>query len=169
MSANVTIRQVRNDELEIHEAFLRAGRQEDIQEWETASGKDFDTALLECLLEDNPKWVARVNGLPMMVFGVNALNWPLGNAWMIATHDAVEHRHALHRHHRESMAKMLVVRPLLHAWADLRNKTHLEWMERMGWEATQAVLMLGVPAHRFLLYVYSQEHHDQRCVSQERP
>lgn len=156
------------DTLEVFNTFRGQARPADIREWETAGSVDFEYSLSECIFSnDNPKWIARVNGVPMMLFGVNPLGPPYGFAWMIATRGAEKHQHALHRHHRESMGEMLKVRPMLSAWADSRNVVHHKWMERMGWKPSEATIHLGDGAGvPFILYTYTKEMHD--CASQVR-
>ena len=152
------------DYFDVLEAFLSKARPVDITEWETASGVEFYEALADCLLGPNPKWVARVNGDPVMLFGVSPHNQPLGLAWMIATVDAKNHQHGLHWYHREYMEVLLEVRSLLHAWVDSRNADHIRWVVRMGWRAASATVILGEPGVRFLLYIYDKETHE-RCAS----
>lgn len=131
-------------------------RPADRDEWEAASGKPFDMALWTALLlNHNHTWMLLHDDRCLMLFGVSPYEWNptgVGAAWLVATKEAEEKVHTMHRFFRQGIAELHKVCPKLNAWAYHKNKLHHEWMRRMGFKDTGGRCPIGSRGEMFHLF-----------------
>lgn len=126
-------------------------REEDKRELETATGRTPIEAVFASWAVSEQAWVAYIDGLPAIVFGVA----PGGVVWLVGT-DAIS-RAALpvFRLSRRIVKALLDDYGFLHNIADCRNELHLRWLKLLGFTFCGTVEVNGLPFQRF--YMKKQE------------
>lgn len=111
-------------------------REMDRAEWELAGDHPFGT-VLKYTIGQYPKQTWAVvdgrHGHCLAMWGCEPCMMPIwGNAWMVATDEAVKRVHSLHRFFKQGIADMHALYPTLLATSYANNALHHAWMMRMG-------------------------------------
>lgn len=73
-----------------------------------------------------------------------------GNAWMVATPEAVKRAHSMHRFFKQGIADMHALYPTLLATSYAKNTVHHDWMLRMGFMLRVPMVING---HDYLQFI----------------
>lgn len=136
-------------------------RTEDRIEWFLGTFRKLDRALQAGL--ELPGSVNRAvvdeNGNPLILFGAHPYLAPgAGQAWLIATEDALSRIHALHHFFKAGLAEIEAPFSHLVAFSHVTNTVHHRWMHWVGFRSLG--LMAGQP---FLIFIKDKT----ACVGQQ--
>ena len=134
--------------LEDADTFAPLLRQQDKAELQALLGHtDYRWALAYSIAESSDAWTLHTPEGPALVCGVSPYTYlgDVGVPWMLATENAVRHRHALMRLAPQYIARMLARFPQLCNLVHEANTISVRWLARMGFEFTNKVLVRGEP------------------------
>lgn len=120
-------------------------RAEDKRELETATGRTGCEAVFAAWATSDLTYVAHVDGLPAVVFGVAQG----GVIWLVGT-DAISRAPlGILRLARRIVPAFLDTYGVLHNVADIRNSLHLRWLKLLGFTFGPLVDVRGQPFRQF--------------------
>ena len=134
----------------IHVEFVEAGyedaryigenlRQADAEEV-AALGADPRLSVLTSLRDSDLAWTAKINGIPVMMFGAGGgVFSEKGFVWALGTDECTKHPREMLVFGREKLREMLNVYPVLENYCDARYKKALRWLEKIGFQVSAPV------------------------------
>ncbi len=116
-------------------------------------------APLEALLDsiemsdEDMRWCATLNGLPVAMFGANKLQDNVGGIWLLASPGIYTNKLDFMRHCKSHLAIMHERYEFLTNFIDERNLPTMCWLPRLGFLPVQKVEEFGYGKLPFIQYV----------------
>jgi len=128
-------------------------RAEDRMELETATGRTAHEAVFSAWAYSEHCWVALIDGLPGIVFGVGEG----GVIWMVGTDAINQVTLSVFKLGRKIVKQLFEVYGRLHNRADCRNHQHLRWLRLLGFTFGDFVDVNGQPFQWFYMNKEAQD------------
>lgn len=116
-----------------------------------ASGRSPASALIFSLRKSSHAWVALIDGVPEVMFGVGEINVlaGIGAPWLLGT-DAVERNYMAFLRLSVGFRDQLLERyPTMRNFVDVRNRASIRWLRWLGFTLSDPVEFRG---HEFRLF-----------------
>ena len=91
-----------------------------------------------------------VDGVPVLMGGVDPSIPKVGVAWMTTTNDIIKHRYKFLRLCRPMLAKLHKDYPILTNMVDARNTLHIRWLKWLGFVFTRKIEKWGAHGVPFI-------------------